>query len=77
MYTQYNTITVHMSGNAFYPKVTITRGSYSRQYWVSSVHDLKRIQYLFDIHSHLGGKIYVNLENSTVELTKSKLVKEG
>jgi hypothetical protein len=76
---QYNTIRVHMSGNGNYPKVTITRDDcmpIKRYYWISSNYDLRRIQYLFDHHSHLGYRIYVDLENSAIECTFEKFIIE-
>jgi hypothetical protein len=76
---QYNTIRVHMSGNSNYPKVTITREDRfprEKRYWISSEYDMKRIQLLFERHSHLGGSIYVDLENSAIECTFEKFIIE-
>jgi hypothetical protein len=37
---------------------------------------MRRIQNLFDKHRHLGGKIYVDLENSAIECTFEKFIIE-
>jgi hypothetical protein len=74
---QYNTIRVYMSGNSNYPKVTITReDTGKRYYWISSNATLNRIQNLFELHSHCGYKIYVDLENSAIECTFEKFIIE-
>ena len=68
---KFTTIKVHMTGNCYYPEVTITRDGdrFNRSNYQLHEPDVKRVQQLFDAHK---GSIYVDIENSTVELMKTK-----
>jgi len=62
----YNVLKVRMSGNCYYPWVTVERDGIKREYRPHGEHDLDRIQKLFDEHPR---RIYLDIENSTAEIT--------
>lgn len=72
---QYKTLIVSMTGNMFYPRVTIRRegkGQKAREYPVNTS-DLKRIQTLLDTTQN---RIYTDIENSKIEVLYVKQVEE-
>ena len=72
---QYKTLIIEMTGNMFYPRVSVRREgrkTKTRSYGLNS-YDLKRIQTLLDTtHNH----IYPDIENSKIEVLYVKEVKE-
>jgi hypothetical protein len=55
-----------MSGNIFYPWITVERDGIRRTYRPHGEADMDRIQKLFDEHPH---RIYLDIANSTAEIT--------
>jgi hypothetical protein len=68
---RYANIKVRMTGNSYFPAVTINRDGDHGHFAIYRLNfsDLKRIQELFSSHQ---GHIYVDLANSEVELLKVK-----
>ena len=65
MSLEYITLKIRMSGNVYYPYISVIRDGITNEYRPHGEHDMKRLQLLLDTHP---GKIHVDMENSTVEI---------
>ena len=66
--TTYRTIKVHLPGNNYYPRLYIIRDGIKKEYNV----DDRRFKWLQNYLDSWQGRIYIDLENSNIELTVPK-----
>jgi hypothetical protein len=64
----YRTIKVHLPGNNYYPRLYIIRDGIKREYSVNET----RFKWLQNFLDRWHGRIYVDLENSNIEVCMPK-----